>query len=106
MVGEGLLAGFLGDQFGSSCFHRYALVVFTQRNVSYARLALYVLGADWYNFVADPGFAHGDAHGLKGTAMPLGEDMDATGKAERREQLEFVNVREPSKTLQRLATSS
>ena len=43
------------------------------RNVSYPRLGLYVLGADWYNFVADPDFAFGDRDGLKGRAWNLGD---------------------------------
>ncbi|CAJ1439015.1 unnamed protein product [Effrenium voratum] len=56
--------------------HLHSFTYQVLRNVSYARLALYVLGADWYNFVADPGFAHGDAHGLKGTAMNLSSQLE------------------------------
>ena len=40
--------------------------------MTYPRFALYVLGADWYNFVADPDVAHGDADGLIGMTVYLG----------------------------------
>lgn len=39
------------------------------RNVTYPRFALYVLGADWYNFVADPDIVYGDLDGLIGMAV-------------------------------------
>ena len=42
------------------------------RNVTYPRFALYVLGADWYNFVADPDIVYGDLDGLIGMAVYLG----------------------------------
>ncbi|CAK9096974.1 Uncharacterized protein SCF082_LOCUS45502 [Durusdinium trenchii] len=46
------------------------------RNVSYPRFALYVLGADWYNFVADPSFIYGDMNGLHGMASNLSEQLE------------------------------
>eukprot|EP00435_Cladocopium_sp_Y103_P072666 s1141_g40.t9 len=39
------------------------------RNMTYPRFALYVLGADWYNFVADPDIVYGDLEGLIGMAV-------------------------------------
>eukprot|EP00434_Breviolum_minutum_P023953 symbB.v1.2.021138.t1/scaffold1812.1/size105704/2 len=39
------------------------------RNMTYSRFGLYVLGADWYNFVADPDIVYGDLEGLIGMAM-------------------------------------
>lgn len=43
--------------------------------MTYSRFGLYVLGADWYNFVADPDIVYGDLEGLIGMAMHLGCQM-------------------------------
>ena len=45
------------------------------RNVSYPRFGVYVLGADWYNFVPNPGFAYGDARGLQGLEWNLSQRL-------------------------------
>ena len=47
------------------------------RNLTYPRFALYVLGADWYNFVADPDILYGDLDGLIGMAVYLGHETDS-----------------------------
>ncbi|CAE7593743.1 unnamed protein product [Symbiodinium pilosum] len=46
------------------------------KNVTYRRLAFYLLGGDWYNYVLNPGFVYGDAKGVQGQVVNISEPLE------------------------------